>query len=257
MSDITDLLLSLAYTRITTWDIVTFILDMVKDIFIIVTAFILLICILFGCTMYLLFLEKNEANKTRLLNVLYGNLSICFQVGGVFMFMQIFHIKAVVGESRTIVSCLLLRILQFCNVFTLLLFIQISIVTSISHFNPSMYLSLSLTWRRSPVIIFQSLIVILIFAVNDYGTDFEEFCAAEETWRKLGWIVLPLMLIILLLQLGVVVDTCWGWRRILRSLTSSTNRIQPQNAANICNFPTITEKVKENLLSKSFFQLNT
>ena len=252
MSEITDLLLSLAYTHMTTWDIVSYILDMAMDIFIIVIAFILLVCTLFGCTIYLLFFEKNEANKTRLLNVLYANLSVCFQIGGVFMFMQIFEIKAVVGEGRTIVSCLLLRSLQFCNVFTLLLFIQISVVTSISHFNPSLYLNLSLSWRRFPVILFQLLIVILIFAVNDYGSDYEDFCDAEETWRNLGWIVLPLILINLLLQLGVVLDTCWG----RKSLTSSANRIQPQNAVNMYNCPTIVEKVKKNLLSKSFCQLN-
>ena len=246
MSDITDLLLSLAYTHLTAWDIVTYFLDLVKDICIIVTAFILLVCILFGCTIYLLFLEKNEENKTRLLNVLYANLSVCFQIGGVFMFLQIFQIKAVGGS--TIASCLSLRSLQFCNVFTLLLLIQISVVTSISHFNPSLYLSISLTWRRSPMIIFQLLFVVLIFAINDYGTGFEDFCGVEETWRKLGWLVLPLMLINLLLQLGVVADTCWGW-----SLTSRTNRIQPQNASNMCNFPTIAEKVKESF--KNFVNL--
>ena len=47
------------------------------DVFIIVGAFLVLVCSLFGYLVYLSYMNKDEANKDRLLNVLYANLSYC------------------------------------------------------------------------------------------------------------------------------------------------------------------------------------
>ena len=52
---------------------------------IIVGAFLVLICILFGYFIYLSYMSKDEANKDRLLNVLYANLSYCFILNSGFL----------------------------------------------------------------------------------------------------------------------------------------------------------------------------
>ena len=123
------------------------------DIIIIVGAFLVLVCSLFGYFVYLSYMSKDEANKDRLLNVLYANLSYCFLLNIGFIFLRFLQLK--LFGINTIAFCLLARCRQFLGPFTLLVFLQISIVTSISHYNPTYYLELSLKWRRLPLLCLQ------------------------------------------------------------------------------------------------------
>ena len=120
---------------------------------IIVGAFLVLICSLLGYFIYLSYMSKDEANKDRLLNVLYANLSYCFILNSGFLFLRFLQLK--LFGINTFAFCLLARCRQFLGPFTGLLFLQISIVTSISHYNPTYYLELSLKWRRLPVLCLQ------------------------------------------------------------------------------------------------------
>ena len=120
---------------------------------IIVGAFLVLICILFGYFIYLSYMSKDEANKDRLLNVLYANLSYCFILNSGFLFLRFLQLK--LFGINTFAFCLLQRCRQFLGPFLLLVVLQISIVTSISHYNPTYYLELSLKWRRLPVLCLQ------------------------------------------------------------------------------------------------------
>ena len=134
-------------------DLLTFLQENIADVLTIVGAFLVLICSLFGYFIYLSYMSKDEANKDRLLNVLYANLSYCFILNSGFLFLRFLQLK--LFGINTIAFCLLARCRQFLGPFTLLLFLQISIVTSISHYNPTYYLELSLKWRRLPVLCLQ------------------------------------------------------------------------------------------------------
>ena len=221
-------------------------------IFVIVTSAILLFCSLCGYSLFLLYMRKDEANKARLLNILYANIAVCFMLDGVLRFTRILQFL-LLGNADT-ASCLLMRGRQFLDLFTVLLFLQISVVTSINHYNPGLYLHLSLHWRRVPVLCFQFLLVLLVLGLIEYLGGVGGVCMLEETKRNIVRFVCPLMLLNLLLQLGVVVDSYWGWRRVWRLVTvvtpcGSTNIVTPESGVELgdhlqpnTNLP-ITEKV--------------
>ena len=134
-------------------DLCTYLHENIADVLIIVGAFLILICSLLGYFIYLSYMSKDEANKDRLLNVLYANLSYCFILNSGFLFLRFLQLK--LFGINTFAFCLLQRCRQFLGPFTLLVVLQISLVTSISHYNPTYYLELSLKWRRLPVLCLQ------------------------------------------------------------------------------------------------------
>ena len=113
----------------------------------------------------------------------------------------------------------------FIGLFMTFLFLQISIVTSINHYNPGLYLDLSLHWRRIPVLCFQLLLVLVVVGLPEILDGFRGICMEEEVMQSIvRSFVLPLMILNLVLQLGVVVDSYWGWRRVGRVVMTSMCR---------------------------------
>ena len=103
---------------------------------------------------------------------------------------------------------------MFLDLFTVLLFLQISVVTSINHYNPSLYLELSLKGRRLTVLFLQALAVALLLGAVELFSGSGGLCASKEVEQKILGFAFPLLILNLLLQQGVVVDTCWGWARL-------------------------------------------
>ena len=244
---------SMVYSYLTISDMTEYLFYKIGEVLIIIAAFVLLMCNLLGFSIYLLYMRKDEANKDRLLNVLYANLSVCYQLGMVALFVR-FLLLETLGDIDTPSVCLLVRWRLVIGLFTTLLFLQISVVTSINHYNPGLYLHLSLHWRRIPVLCFQFLLVLLVLGLIEYLGGVGGVCMLEETKRNIVRFVCPLMLLNLLLQLGVVVDSYWGWRRVWRLVTvvtpcGSTNIVTPETGVELgdhlqpnTNLP-ITEKV--------------
>ena len=242
---------SMVYSYLTTLEISEYLFYKIGEVIIIITAFVLLMCNLLGFSIYLLYMRKDEANKDRLLNVLYANLSVCYQLGMVSLFVR-FLLLETLGDIDTPYICLLVRWRFVIGLFTTLLFLQISVVTSINHYNPGLYLHLSLHWRRIPVLCFQFLLVLLFLGIIEYLGSFRGVCMLEETKQNIVRFVFPLMILNLVLQLGVVVDSYWGWRRVWRvvvTLCGNTNTVTPESGVELgdhlppnSNTP-ITEKV--------------
>ena len=199
-------------------------------VFVIVSAALLLICSLCGYSVYLLYMRRDEANKARLLNVLYANIAVCFMTDGVLRFARILQFL-LLSSADTIVPCLLVRGRQFLDLFTVLLFLQISVVTSINHYNPSLYLELSLKGRRLTVLCLQALPVALLLGAVELFSGSGGLCASKEVEQKILGFAFPLLILNLLLQLGVVVDTCWGWSKLRKTMmslvTRKTNSVHP------------------------------
>ena len=243
----------IVYTYYTTWEISLHIFNKIGEVVMISIAFILLMCNLLGYSIYLLYMRKDEANKDRLLNVLYANLSVCYQVVMVGLFVH-FLLLETLDDTESLWWCLLVRWRLFIGVFTTLLFLQISVVTSINHYNPGLYLHLSLHVRRIPVLCFQFLLALAVLGLLEFLVGFNGVCMLEETKQSFARFILPLMILNLLLQLGVVVDSYWGWRRVWRLVTvvtpcGSTNIVTPESGVELgdhlqpnTNLP-ITEKV--------------
>ena len=118
---------SVIYSYLTTWDISVYIFNKIGEVVIIFIAFVLLICNLIGFSIYLLYMRKDEANKDRLLNVLYANLSICSISFCWVMFVQ-FLLLDTIYDTESVWWCLLVRWRLFIGLFTTLLFLQISVV---------------------------------------------------------------------------------------------------------------------------------
>ena len=134
-------------------NLLTYLQENIADVLIIVGAFLVLICSIFGYFVYLSYMSKDQVNQDRLLNVLYANLSYCFILNSGFIFLRFLQLE--LFGINTIAFCFLQRCRQLLGPFTGLLFLQISLVTSISHYNPTYYLELSLKWRRIPLLCLQ------------------------------------------------------------------------------------------------------
>ena len=81
----------------------------------------------------------------------------------------------------------------------------------------------------------QALVVILYMGLREFHSEhsFEDICISEDVERNNAKIALLLLLLNLLLQLGVVVDSCWGWARLRRRMVTlvqwKSNTVQPVN----------------------------
>ena len=201
-------------------------------IFVIVSSAILLIFSLCGYSLYLLYMRRDEANKARLLNILYANIAVCFMIHGVLRFTRLLQLL-LLSNDNTIVACLIVRVRMFLDLMTLLIFLQISVVTTINHYNPSLYLELSLKGRRLTVLCLQALVVTLLLGAVELFSGSGGFCSTKEVEEKILGFAFPLLILNLLLQLGVVVDTCWGWAKIRKTMmslvTRKTNSVHPVN----------------------------
>ena len=96
---------SMVYSYLTSMDISEYIFYKIGEVLIIIAAFVLLMCNLLGFSIFLLYMRKDEANKDRLLNVLYANLSVCYQVVMVGMFVHF-----LLDDTESVWWCLLVRL---------------------------------------------------------------------------------------------------------------------------------------------------
>ena len=100
----------------------TYLQENIADVLIIVGAFLVLICSIFGYFVYLSYMSKDQVNQDRLLNVLYANLSYCFILNSGFLFLRFLQLK--LFGINTFAFCLLQRCRQFLGPFTLLVVLQ-------------------------------------------------------------------------------------------------------------------------------------
>ena len=239
---------SMVYSYLTTLEISEYLFYKIGEVIIIITAFVLLMCNLLGFSIYLLYMRKDEANKDRLLNVLYANLSVCYQLGMVSLFVR-FLLLETLGDIDTPYICLLVRWRFVIGLFTTLLFLQISVVTSINHYNPGLYLHLSLHWCRIPVLCFQFLLVLVVIGLLEFLGGFNGVCMLEETKQTIVRPVFPLMILNLLLQLGVVVDSYWGWKRVwkmVKTMCGNTNIVHPEGGVELGDIQQQGEQIPVN-----------
>ena len=68
---------------------------------------------------------------------------------------------------------------------------------------------------------------------------FEDLCIPEDVEKRIVWFAITLLILNLLLQLGVVVDSCWGWARLRRRMVTlmpwKSNTVQPVNNLELGN----------------------
>ena len=91
--------------------------------------------------------------------------------------------------------------------------------------------------------------------LSEHG--FEDLCIPEDVEKKLILFAMTLLILNLLLQLGVVVDSCWGWARLRRRMVTLVMRmndsVQPvnnlelgnvqENSEHVCSLVPAIEKV--------------
>ena len=114
----------------------------------------------------------------------------------------------------------------------------------------------------------QALIVALYIGVGEFLSEqgFTDICLPEDVRRNNAKIALLLLLLNLLLQLGVVVDSCWGWARLRKRMVTlvpwNSNSVQPvnnlelgnvqENSEHVCSLVPAIEKVHTVFLRSSY-----
>ena len=79
------------------------------------------------------------------------------------------------------------------------------------------------------------MVIVLYIGVGEFLSEngFEDICIPEDVEKKIVGFAMTFLILNLLLQLGVVVDSCWGWARLRRRMVTllpwRTNSIQPVN----------------------------
>ena len=79
------------------------------------------------------------------------------------------------------------------------------------------------------------MVIVLYIGVGEFLSEngFEDICIPEDVEKKIVGFAMTFLILNLLLQLGVVVDSCWGWARLRRRMVTlvpwKTNSIQPEN----------------------------
>ena len=89
----------------------------------------------------------------------------------------------------------------------------------------------------------QALVVNLYIGVREFLSEhgFEGMCISEDVEKNNAKIALLQLLLNLLLQLGVVGDSCWGWARVGRVMVTlvqgrtNTNTVQPVKSLELGN----------------------
>ena len=189
----------------------------------------LTITALLGFGLYLWYLKSSdEHTQSRLLNILNGYLSL-----------------TCIGFSLTLSTIYSLRLSQDVLIFigveiggvhiiaVATTFLLISWATILNHFNPGLYLDISVSWSHKvaiPAFIFAFILVeqALYFSCQD---TFPE-C---NMLRVRTFVMIPATLTSFLCQLLVIIDDIWGWKKIygrLRGLCRQ-NIVSPENDEDI------------------------
>ena len=102
------------------------------------------------------------------------------------------------------------------------------------------------------------MVIVLYIGVGEFLSEngFEDICIPEDVEKKIVGFAITLLILNLLLQLGVVVDSCWGWARLRRRMVTlvqwKSNSVQPvnlelgnvqQNSEHACSLVPAIEKV--------------
>ena len=100
--------------------------------------------------------------------------------------------------------------------------------------------------------------IVLYIGVGEFLSEqgFKDLCIPEDVEKKMILFAMTLLILNLLLQLGVVVDSCWGWARLRRRMVTllqwKSNSVQPvnlelgnvqENSEHACSLVPAIEKV--------------
>ena len=101
--------------------------------------------------------------------------------------------------------------------------------------------------------------IVLYIGVGEFLSEqgFKDLCIPEDVEKKMILFAMTLLILNLLLQLGVVVDSCWGWARLRRRMVTllqwKSNSVQPvnlelgnvqENSEHACSLVPAIEKVQ-------------
>merc|ERR1712079_925212 len=95
----------------------------------------------------------------------------------------------------------------------------------------------------------QAMVIVLYIGVGELLSEhkFEDLCIPEDVEKKLVWFAMTFLILNLLLQLGVVVDSCWGWARVGRMMATlvmrKSNTNQPEHNLELGGVQENTEHV--------------
>ena len=66
------------------------------------------------------------------------------------------------------------------------------------------------------------MVIVLYIGVGEFLSEngFEDICIPEDVEKKIVGFAMTFLILNLLLQLGVVVDSCWGWARLRRRMVT-------------------------------------
>ena len=199
----------------------SFKIEAIDFVIIYVFGFCMVILAFIGFSFYLWNLKSsNEHNKSRLLNILHGYLSVaCMGCSPAVFNLMLQVIRSAymalhdtqLWENRQFDWSIRVTVVYFIAISVL--FLLISLATVINHFKPGLYLTLSLGWRHKvaiPVLLFLFTLAEIIFRSS---CDLYKVYKCEVV-RTRTLVMIPATLISFLCQIVVMVDDIWSWKSI-------------------------------------------
>ena len=203
-----------------------------------VGLFLMFVSVL-GFSFYLWHLKgSNEHAQCRLLNILNGYLSVaCIGCSPATLNMIIIWLMllqkspfAKKGEPWQAEHFLIsVRVLMFHIIAISGIFLLISLATVINHFNPGLYLQISLAWKHKiaiPVLLFIFVFIetSLLYSSPSYLDRGVTRCYVS---RNRSLVMLPATATSFLCQIFVVVDDIWGWTNVREKVRKRCFRFMP------------------------------
>lgn len=186
-----------------------------------------------GYSFYLWYLNTSpDQVQRRLLNILYGYLSLICLGGTLSSFTIIVCLTFPLGEQteayqfNTRVSVALV-----CGLS--LSFLLISFATLLNHFKPNLYLEISLRWKNKiaiPVILVILIVVENMLRLPCVGSKNMSDCEFNKMRVNMS---IPATAASFICQLVVIVDDLWGLKKVIttafNNMCKKPNSVSPEN----------------------------
>ena len=208
----------------------------VGSVVLILLGLVLVIIAEVGYSFYLWYLKSShDQEQRRLLDILYGYLSLIGMAGGVSGFTM------VVGDQTQVFGINIRVVVTQVSALSLT-FLVIAFATVLRHFKPTLYLEISLRWRNKvaiPILVIIALFIENMLRLSCSGSEDANQCTANKMRIIM---TIPATLTSFICQLVVVVDDLWGWNnmsltvfRRFSHMCCRPNLVTPENGQETTN----------------------
>ena len=214
-----------------TEDIVIYVIMVIGNSFLTLLAFSLSAVALLGFCLYIAYFKSNGDNQIRLQNCLTSVLAINYISTTLTSVATIVYHNHGIKYPDTRFGDIWKIMRIYSGVNTSLVFGELTLASILNNYFPSIYLTISLvSWKVSRTMMLNFLIGFLWHTITIElceGNLITSTCVMESFLRDRIFIFVP----IILAQCVIIVDSLWGWKKLMRKfLKSGHNIVHPHQS---------------------------